>query len=66
MGFRNWGAGLVIIILVGTQAAHTAHPLDPNKRPHTHVEAEYTHVGSSGVLLFSTGASGTRPYAPHR
>lgn len=67
MGWKDW---ILPTLLGGTLVAVPAtdaakHPLDSKKHSHTHVEAEYTHVGSSGTIFFSTGASGTRHYVLH-
>jgi len=59
MGWKEWGTGILVFTFVGVQTAHAAHAFDPPKHPHTHVEAEYTHVGSTGVILLTTGGSGT-------
>ncbi len=59
MGLKEWGTGMVIFTFVGVQTAHAAHPFDPPKHPHNHVEAKGTHIGSTGIILFTTSGSGT-------
>ncbi len=59
MGWKEWGTGMVVFAFVGVQTVHAAHPFDSIKHYHTHVEAGYTHLGSTGHILFTTGGSGT-------